>query len=324
MSLATRPLVSRTLFLCVAAMIVCWFSGQVHFCIRRITTRFLSNPTLETYSQSDVPPLHIVMLTYPRSKDLQNDFMIDSIGSYIDAFERMDVSLPWSVSFTVYGHRGLAEQVHPAFGRAKVFFESRMGAGPKPNFYMHPQTSRPSSHYAHLADALRYAYDVGHEWTMVVEDDFMLCGMWGLEGIVRVMDMLGSSLVLGDDGRPVTGGIVEDVWNDGETRPARWRGAFVGTGGRYVVYRHRECTKRTQTSLDKKRSHTSPHYPPNHHPLTRIRIKPIYLWRTTPKNPTRRPHSTMSERRNRVMRYRRQLVPAHIPGRAPSTRRFRP
>ena len=104
--------------------------------------------------------------------------------------------------------------------------------GLKLHLEMHPQTDERPSHYAHLADALRYAYLAGHEWSMVVEDDFVVCGPWGMEGVARVLLELGSTLVSDGGDRPSGISTIENTWGAGEKRPARWRGVFVGTGGR--------------------------------------------------------------------------------------------
>ncbi|EKM49077.1 uncharacterized protein PHACADRAFT_202040 [Phanerochaete carnosa HHB-10118-sp] len=104
---------------------------------------------------------------------------------------------------------------------------------------MHPPTNRPPSHYAHLSDALHHAYHFKHEWIMVVEDDFAVCGAWGMEGIVRVLLELGSSLIDSADADVLhRSGIVDDSWKAGEKRHAQWRGAFVGTGGSGLILHH--------------------------------------------------------------------------------------
>ena len=83
---------------------------------------------------------------------------------------------------------------------------------------------------------IRISDRAGHEWSMVVEDDFVVCGPWSMEGIARVSLELGSTLVVSDGGnRPSGIGIIDDARGAGEKRPARWRGAFVGTGGKYEL-----------------------------------------------------------------------------------------
>lgn len=228
----TSPSKLNVIRISLVAMALCWLSGQTPaFFGRRISRLFASNITSKDSSHAEMPNLHIVMLTYPREKDLENDFMIENISSYVDAFDT-NITINSKVTLTVYGHLGLDEKIHPSFYRAEAFFASTQAKALKPGFYMHPPTAQPPSHYAHLADALRYAYADDHEWTMIVEDDFVLCGLWGMEGILRVLNELGSTLVAGSDRRPPGGRIIDDAWNEEGTKPARWRGAFVGTGGR--------------------------------------------------------------------------------------------
>lgn len=90
------------------------------------------------------------------------------------------------------------------------------------NFHVDRDSHSSSSHgqYLHLAEALRWAGEKEEkekaEWVLLVEDDFALCGVWGWDGIVRVMRRLEEGRVHADDG---------------EERLERL-GGFVGTGGR--------------------------------------------------------------------------------------------
>ena len=168
--------------------------------------------------------VHIIMLTVPRTKDLASDVMIDSIQSYITPWPRTtststNTSLPSSL--TVFAHLG-PDNTHPAFDRARAFFHTNADLQShtralEVEFHVEPPSPSPTggevvmNHYAHLADAVRYARKEGKgaEWTMFVEDDFVLCGEWGWEGLMRVLERL-------------------DEGGQG------MNGAFVGTGGRYV------------------------------------------------------------------------------------------
>lgn len=195
-----------------------------------------SFPALLDSIADDTPTIpsgvHIVMLTVPRMLNLSSDVMIESIASYVDPWAAQfstdattsktpaAASAATGLSLTVFAHRG-ADGTHPAFERAKAHF----AAAPPPtslalSFHMQPPNpDAPMNHYVHLADAAQYAYEhahggAGQAWTMFVEDDFVLCGDWGMAHLARVVAHL----------------------NDGERDPARPRlnGAFVGTGGRYV------------------------------------------------------------------------------------------
>jgi hypothetical protein len=151
--------------------------------------------------------VHIVMLTVPRMRDLTSDVMIESIQSYVE---------PWHANanstLTVFAHLGL-DGKHVAFDRAKAWFQTNADARTRPlpiDFHIEPPQRPPvMGHHVHLADAVRYARFAGHEWTMFVEDDFVLCGSWGWENFMRIMARL----------------------ND-ESLGKRPNGAFIGTGGR--------------------------------------------------------------------------------------------
>ena len=220
------------------AMIACWVSGNAPSLVSRLHRADLEAPSA-THQGSTRPDLHIIMLTVPRERDLTDDFMTDNIQSYVDAWDALPLTSRPDAALTVYGHVGPLQQ-HPAFERAKAVFSTDLHSSPlglHPQFYMHPHADASRSHYAHLADALRYAYASVHEWTMVVEDDFELCGAWGMRGVSRVVSALGSTLVP-DTNNTATevphNEILDGSWWTRGRRPARWRGAFVGTGGRYV------------------------------------------------------------------------------------------
>ncbi|GJE87309.1 hypothetical protein PsYK624_033920 [Phanerochaete sordida] len=224
---------SRIILTAFIAMGVCWIFGS--------TPQYLQASLSRSHNAPPPPSVHILMLTYPRDKDPTSDYMIDSIQSYLDGWAGAALA-PSSTTLTVYAHAG-PDGRHRAWGRARMFFDAtqeQRAAGPALNFVMHPQdaSGAPPSHYAHLADALRYAYAAAHEWTMVVEDDFALCGAWGARGIARVLAALGSTLVEGADADElVFPGIIDDS-GDAEKKRARWRGAFVGTGGSGLILHH--------------------------------------------------------------------------------------
>ena len=154
-------------------------------------------------------PFAEVMMTVPRVRDPASEVMIESIESYV---------APWHANanstVTVFAHLG-PDGKHFGFDHAKAFFATSATKSTIPiTFHVSPPpTEGPPlmNHHAHLADAMRYAYASGYEWTMFVEDDFVLCGEWGWEGLMRVLERLNLHEKL--------------------------NGGFIGTGGRYV------CTK---------------------------------------------------------------------------------
>lgn len=185
----------RIVALSIAAMVLSGVAGS------------MSDALIHFHPSPPSPPsdVHVVMLTVPRTRDLLSDVMIQSILSYVE---------PWQVnvnsSVTVFAHLGTNGK-HPAFDRARAFFHTRATHNTVPlTFHVEPwQAEGPPvmNHHAHLADAMRFAYAAGHEWSMFVEDDFVLCGEVGWEGFMRVMERLNS------DGKKLNG-------------------AFIGTGGR--------------------------------------------------------------------------------------------
>lgn len=274
-------------------MALCWLSGQTPAFFGRQISRLFAFNTTSMGNHAQMPNLHIVMLSYPREKDLENDFIIENISSYVDAFDT-NITIDSKVTLTIYGHLGLDERIHPSFYRAEAFFASTEAKALKPRFYMHPPTTRPPSHYAHLADALRYAYADDHEWTMIVEDDFVLCGSWGMEGILRVLNELGSTLVARSDRRPLSGRIIDDAWGEEGTNPARWRGAFVGTGGRYEMTSRRSISY-IDDSVNRKRPHPPPHPPSHPYTSSRIPTDSVGDRCTISTNATGRPRPTMPQ-----------------------------
>lgn len=161
---------------------------------------------------ASAPGVHIVMLTIPRTRDLASDVMIESITSYAEPWlAQLSAGIPSNSMLTVFAHLG-QDGTHPGFERAKIHFAA--SAVPI-RFYTQPMEPNGlvMNHHVHLADAMEYAYERGYEWTMFVEDDFALCGQWGWENLLRVL------LRLGDP-----------------TQTAL-NGAFIGTGGRYVLTR---------------------------------------------------------------------------------------
>ncbi|EKM48669.1 uncharacterized protein PHACADRAFT_214709, partial [Phanerochaete carnosa HHB-10118-sp] len=241
-AIKSRAVLSKTqiVFMTLSAIVISWVFGSIPYYARLSVLRTCFRRGAAATTSENLPltlDMHIIMLTYPRDRDLSSDYMIDSIQSYFDGWR--DANLPSSsnTTLTVYGHTSL-DGHHRAWDRAKTYFSATgsgslwRSAGIALDFVMHPPTNRPPSHYAHLSDALHHAYHFKHEWIMVVEDDFAVCGAWGMEGIVRVLLELGSSLIDSADADVLhRSGIVDDSWKAGEKRHAQWRGAFVGTGG---------------------------------------------------------------------------------------------
>ncbi|PSR83463.1 hypothetical protein PHLCEN_2v5735 [Hermanssonia centrifuga] len=185
------------------------------------TTRFPSNLRL-----------HVVMLTIPRLKDLGSDILISSVSSYIDPWQSLSSKHSrgedTGLEFTVFAHLTV-DGTHPGFNRARSHFQSLYpDTSPSPfplNFYVQePPVPRPANveaarafgvqHHLDFADAVQYAFDKGAEWTMFVEDDFVLCGSWGLEGLLSVMAEL-------EQERQGSGKV---------------NGAFIGTGGSGLIF----------------------------------------------------------------------------------------
>lgn len=193
------PPLSRTriFVLSIGAMLISGSTGV----LTAVFTRFIPSPPVAPYD------IHIVMLTVPRPLDPPSNIMVESIQSYME---------PWHAnlnsSFTVFAHLG-EDGKHSGFDRARAFFRTTASQSTVPiTFYVEPPHTpgQPAlNHHMHLADAMRYAYSVGYEWTMFVEDDFVLCEQWGWEGLMRVMERL--------------------------SQRNSSNGAFIGTGGRYVV-----------------------------------------------------------------------------------------
>ncbi|KAI0089365.1 hypothetical protein BDY19DRAFT_140628 [Irpex rosettiformis] len=161
--------------------------------------------------------VHVVMLTVPRLRDLTSDVLIDSIQSYTTPWR---ASSNFSSSLTVFAHVG-SDGNHAAFDRANAYFHTSADVNTRAlpvTFHIEPPPAHEEpvmNHHAHLADAVKYARKSGEEWTMFVEDDFVLCGEWGWESLMRIMERLSEV--------------------DGDRK--RLNGGFIGTGGRYVLLR---------------------------------------------------------------------------------------
>lgn len=244
----SRDSILRTVILSVVGMLLCWTSGYVPINIPGILpvsapgfrqtrpTTSASSPASYTKAPF-VPGMHIVMLTIPRAKDPSSDYMIDSVASYLDAwkdgFPASSGSTSWSNAtsmLTVYAHPG-QDGRHQGFERAEAFFRAYPASSSLYlNFHMHPSTTQSPNyaswlnHYNHLSDAIHYAYAAGYEWTMFAEDDFVLCGQPGAEGVRRVLLELGLSSRTEPTRRQAL-----------EKGAQGWRGAWIGTGGRYAV-----------------------------------------------------------------------------------------
>lgn len=77
-SLSKRQIMVQTL----AATAISWLFGSVPHYVRPLGMRLRRGADAAVFP----PDLHIVMLTYPREKDLASDYMIDSIQCYLDSW----------------------------------------------------------------------------------------------------------------------------------------------------------------------------------------------------------------------------------------------
>lgn len=158
--------------------------------------------------------LDILVLTYPRppNTDVSAQVLNTTITSYLP-FLSNDITL------AVFTHAA----DHPAFDRVRDSYilddgsPSSVGANVHLTFYQdldgHPKDQ--SGHFLHLAEAFRWAEEQkGAEWIMLVEDDFPVC----------------------DNGWRYIAQVVEQLESD-RRQSGRIRYGWVGTGGRYVLFR---------------------------------------------------------------------------------------
>lgn len=144
------------------------------------------------------PIFDIVLLSSPRPQDNESasNILIDTISSYFSIIPPLStrVSPPRISVFTHFDH-----QAHPAFKRAQSHFSSlsrpELGERASSIVFFRDEDQHPGTepgHHLHLAELLRWSYERqgGSEWTMVVEDDFPVCGEWGWKGIEAVLARL--------------------------------------------------------------------------------------------------------------------------------------
>jgi hypothetical protein len=158
-------------------------------------------PVVTKFPSSPNPLLDILVLSYPRPNDKpETSILSTTLTSFVPL-----TAIP-GVSISVFTHT----ETHPSFAWAKDHFEHV-------EFYTDTDShsDAKSGQYLHVAEALRWARTHHAEWVMLMEDDFPLCGTRGRDSLARVMQEL----------------------ERGRTRYyLERRGAFVGTGGRFVVF----------------------------------------------------------------------------------------
>ena len=158
--------------------------------------------------------LDILVLTYPRppNTDVSAQVLNTTITSYLP-FLSNDITL------AVFTHAA----DHPAFDRVRDSYilddgsPPSVGANAHLTFYQdldgHPKDQ--SGHFLHLAEAFRWAEEHRRaEWIMLIEDDFPVCDK-GWRYIAQVVVQLESD----------------------KNQSGRIRYGWVGTGGRYVLFR---------------------------------------------------------------------------------------
>jgi len=180
-----------------------------------ILSAFLTSPpTVEMPSPSndDAPFLEIILLSYPRRDDApsspdHHSILSQTIASYLPYVSS-------STALSVFTHA--RPSTHPSFTDAQQRFKDA------PVTFYADQDTHPDAHegqYLHLAEAFRWIVEKGAmspEWVMLVEDDFPICGEWGWQGVLRVMEAL------------------ERGHNNPSPETTKVWGGFVGTGGRCV------------------------------------------------------------------------------------------
>lgn len=177
-----------------------------------ISAFLTSPPTIQMPSPSkdDAPFLEILLLSYPRSNDTpsspdQNSILSQTIASYLPYVSS-------STALSVFTHAN--PFTHPSFTDAQQRFKDT------PVTFYAAEDTHPDAYegqYLHLAEAFRWIVEKGAmsaEWVMLVEDDFPICGEWGWQGVLRVMQEL-------ERGHHTPSPETTKMW-----------GGFVGTGGR--------------------------------------------------------------------------------------------
>ena len=158
--------------------------------------------------------LEIVLLSYPRPNDTpsfpdQHSILSQTIASYLPYVSS-------STALSVFTHA--RSFTHPSFTDAQERFKD------EPVTFYADQDTHPDAYegqHLHLAEAFRWVVEKGAmipEWVMLVEDDFPICGEWGWQGLLRVMQEL-------ERGHNTPSPETTKIW-----------GGFVGTGGRCVFF----------------------------------------------------------------------------------------
>jgi hypothetical protein len=176
---------------------------------------FLTSPPalqMPAPSKDGAPFLEIILLSYPRpnntpSSPIQHSILSQTIASYLPYVSS-------STALSVFTHAKL--YTHPSFTDAQQRFKD------EPVTFYADQDTHPDAYegqYLHLTEAFRWIVERGAmrpEWVMLVEDDFPICGEWGWQGVLRVMQAL-------ERGHNTPSPGTTKIW-----------GGFVGTGGRCV------------------------------------------------------------------------------------------
>ncbi|PWN99052.1 hypothetical protein FA09DRAFT_240113 [Tilletiopsis washingtonensis] len=172
------------------------------FCVVSIFTadRLALRPKLADVGPTTTagrPLLDIVLLTAPRPRgsDISSDLLQRTVASYFDIIPTESV-LPSPPRLSVFTH--FTEKEHPAFDRVAAHYEHitrPLGNRSSSVVFYRDQDQHPADHvrhHLHLAELLRWSHQRkdASEWTLVVEDDYALCGKWGWRGMEAVVATL--------------------------------------------------------------------------------------------------------------------------------------
>ncbi|KAG2124844.1 uncharacterized protein EDB93DRAFT_491446 [Suillus bovinus] len=147
-----------------------------------LTTMVSSKMSLDmSTSQGTHPFLEILILPYPRPNDAASteSLLSQTISSYVPYIDSNTI-------LSVFTH----STAHVSFAHAKEYY-----AQTPITFYTDTDIhiDSYSGQHLHVAEAFRWASEKGPsqaEWVMLVEDDFPVCGEWGWQGILNVMNEL--------------------------------------------------------------------------------------------------------------------------------------
>ena len=220
--------VLRTTLICLLLIPQPFFIGY----IIHPPHKYLSMPPSPRASS---PLLEILVLSYPRPTDrllynatapatlvVPSSILYTTLCSYLPFLSAERDS---TTRLSVFTHT----LPHHAFTHAKQYLSLDIEAQ---HTYVHVEfhadlDNHPeanSNQYLHLAEALRWVEGkaggredkLQAEWILLVEDDFALCGVWGWDGIVQVMQKLEAGRRRAENG----------------TETLDRLGGFVATGGR--------------------------------------------------------------------------------------------